>query len=279
MKQNLRKENMEDTNVVKVKKYVIRAILGVVGVILFFNSLGTIGAGERGVRTRFGAVSSGILGEGLYVKIPFAEKVQRMDVKIQKDQTDATSASKDLQDVSTTIAVNYHLEPTRVADIYQNVGVSYRKDTTVADRLISPALQESVKASTAKFTAEELITKREEVRDNVKQILVAKMEPRGIVIDELNIINFNLSPSFNAAIEAKVTAEQNALAAKNKLSQIQYEAQQAVAEADGKAKAITVEAQALRDNPQVLELRALEKWNGVLPQVTGNGGVPFITIK
>jgi prohibitin 2 len=259
-------------------KNIVIAVLGLVVIIFLLGSFGTIGAGERGVRTRFGAVSGTVLGEGLYMKIPFIEKVQRMDIKIQKDQTDATAASKDLQDVSTTIAVNYHLNPLRVADIFQNVGISYRKDNVVADRLISPAIQESVKASTAKFTAEELITKREEVRDNVKQILIVKMEPHGVVVDELNIINFNFSESFNAAIEAKVTAEQNALGAKNRLAQIEFEAQQKVAEAKGKAEAITIEANALRSNPQVLELRALEKWNGVLPQVTG-GAIPFINLK
>lgn len=260
-----------------MNKYILGTSLFVL-LVVAASSFGTIGAGERGVRTRFGAVAGDVVGEGLYFKLPFIENVQKMDVKIQKDQTDATAASKDLQDVSTTVAVNYHLDPSKVVNIFQNIGLSYKKDTTVADRMISPAIQESVKASTARYTAEELITRREDVRNDVKQLLVAKLEPRGIIVDELNIINFNFSESFNRAIEAKVTAEQDALAARNKLAQIEFEAQQAVAEARGKAEAITIESQALRDNPQVLELRALEKWNGVLPQVTG-GSVPFINIK
>lgn len=260
-----------------VKKYLIVGLLIILGLGFVLTSFGTIGAGERGVRTRFGAVTGNVVGEGLYFKIPLIERVQKMDIKIQKDQTDATAASKDLQDVTATIAVNYHLDVGRVDDIFQNVGVSYKKESAVSDRLISPATQEAIKASTAKYTAEELITKREDVRNAVKRLLVEKLEPRGIIIDELNIINFNFSPSFNAAIEAKVTAEQDALAAKNKLAQIEFEAQQAVANARGKAEAITIESQALRDNPQVLELRALEKWDGVLPKVTG-GSVPFISI-
>jgi len=135
-----------------------------------------------------------------------------------------------------------------------------------------------VKAGTAKFTAEELITRREQVREVTKQFLREKLEPRGIIVDEFNIVNFAFSNTFNSAIEAKVTAEQSALAAKNKLEQIKFEADQRIAEARGKAEAIHVESEALRDNPQILELRALEKWDGVLPQVTG-GAIPFINLQ
>ncbi len=125
---------------------------------------------------------------------------------------------------------------------------------------------------------EELITKREEVRDDIKAHLVEKLTPTGILVEQFSITNFNFSPSFNKAIEDKVTAEQNALAAKNKLAQVQFEAQQAVEEATGKAKALQIEGQALSQNPAVKELRAIEKWNGVLPQVTGNA-TPFINLK
>jgi SPFH domain / Band 7 family len=141
------------------------------------------------------------------------------------------------------------------------------------DRIIDPAMQEAIKASTAKFTAEELITRREMVRDEIKAQLTARLKDRNILVDEFNIVNFEFSKNFNDAIEAKVTAEQQALAAKNKLEQIKFEADQAIAEARGKAEAMTIESNALKSNPQILELRALEKWNGTLPQVTG-GAVP-----
>src|SRR5207248_11545049 len=136
-----------------------------------------------------------------------------------------------------------------------------------------PGMQEAIKASTAKFTAEELITKRELVRDEIKAQLKNRLKERNIVVDEFNIVNFEFSKVFNEAIEAKVTAEQQALAAKNKLEQIKFEAEQKVAEARGKAEAITIESNALRSNPQILELRALEKWNGFL-LVWTSGGVP-----
>lgn len=239
---------------------------------LIMNPLGTIGAGERGVLLRFNAVTGRILGEGLYFRIPVVERVVVMDIKIQKEMAEASAASKDLQTVHSNVAINFHIDPNRVAGIYQEVGVEYK------ERIIDPAMQEGVKAITARFTAEELITKREMVKDEVKNLLREKLQPRGILVDEFNIVDFGFSSSFNSAIEAKVTAEQQALAAKNKLEQIKFEAEQRVAEARGKAEAIRVESDALRSNPQILELRALEKWDGVLPQVTGTGGVPFINL-
>lgn len=256
---------------VKILAHIVIAVVALFTLVLQFP-FGTIGAGERGVRLRFGAVTEHVLGEGLYTRVPFVEFVKKIDVTIQKEQVDADAASKDLQSVTSTIALNYHLEPSRVATIYQEVRREY------GSRIIDPALQESVKAATSEYTAEELITKRPEVREEIKRLLKEKLEPRGILIDEFNIVNFSFSKSFNEAIEAKVTAEQQALAAKNKLEQIKFEAEQKVAEAKGKAEAIRIESSALQSNPQILELRAIEKWSGVLPQVTG-GSVPFINIK
>lgn len=241
--------------------------------LLFANPFGTIGAGERGILLRFNAVTGKIYDEGLYFRWPFVERVVTIDIKLQKNQVDATAASKDLQTVHSDVAFNFHINPGKVASIYQEVGIDYNQ------RIIAPTLQEAVKASTAKFTAEELITKREQVREETKIALRAKLEPRGIMVDEFNIVNFAFSATFNSAIEAKVTAEQSALAARNKLEQIKFEADQRIAEARGKAEAIRVESEALRSNPQILELRALEKWDGVLPQVTGAGGVPFINVQ
>lgn len=236
-----------------------------------FWPFGTVGAGERGIMLRFGAVTGKVLNEGLYVRIPVMERVAIMDVRIQKEQVDAPAASKDLQSVSSIVAANFHLNPEKVADVYREIGPDYKT------RLIDPALQESVKASTAKYTAEELITKREQVREDIKNHLNEKLGARGIEIDDFNIVNFEFSPSFNEAIEAKVTAEQAALAAKNKLEQIKFEAEQEIAAARGRAEALKIESEALKSNPQILELRALEKWDGRLPTVTG-GSIPFINV-
>lgn len=254
---------------------VIAAVALLIFVVIFFLifwPLGTIGAGERGVRLRFGAVTGSVLDEGLYARIPVVEKIKKLDVKTQKYQVVADAASRDLQAVTTTIALNFHLKPEGVAKLYQSIGMDFM------ERIIAPAIQESVKACTARFAAEELITKRPDVRDAIQILIVSKLSKDNIIVDALNIVNFNFSKSFNEAIEAKVTAEQNALAAKNKLEQIKFEAEQKIAEAKGKAEAMRIEAIAMQNSPQILELRALEKWNGILPQVT-SGAVPFINIK
>jgi len=255
------------------RKTVIRIAVVIVALVLLFwlSPFGTIAAGERGVHLRFTAVTGKVFGEGLYFLIPLMESVQMMDVKVQKYEMKSDAASKDLQTVHSVVALNFHIDPERVANMYQDVGLQF------GDRIIDPAMQEAIKASTAKFTAEELITKREMVRDEIKAQLTARLSSRNLIVDEFNIVNFEFSKNFNDAIEAKVTAEQQALAAKNKLEQIKFEADQKIAEARGKAEAITIESNALKSNPQILELRALEKWNGTLPQVTG-GAIPFINL-
>lgn len=251
----------------------IIAVVSALPIIIFNFPFGTVGAGERGVMLNFGAVSGEELGEGLYFRIPIYQKVVKMDVKVQKDEVVADAASKDLQTVNSTIALNYHLDPTRVAEIYQEVGKEYNA------RIIAPAIQESVKAITAKFTAEQLITERPIVRDEIKSLLREKVSDRGIVVDDFNIVNFDFSQSFNEAIEGKVTAEQDALAAKNKLEQVKFEAQQKIEEAKGKAEAIRIEAQALQTNPALIQLRAIEKWDGSVPTYWGDTPLPFVNVK
>ena len=252
---------------------IIRIVVVILALLFLYwlSPFGTIAAGERGVHLRFTAVTGQVHGEGLYFLIPLIDSVQTMDIKVQKEEVKSDAASKDLQTVHSVAALNFHIDPDKVAKIYQELGLSYK------DRIIDPSLQEAVKASTAKFTAEELITRRESVREDIKAQLTIRLQTRGILVDEFNIVNFEFSKVFNDAIEAKVTAEQQALAAKNKLEQIKFEADQKVAEARGKAEAMTIESNALRSNPQILELRALEKWNGILPQVT-SGGIPLINL-
>lgn len=257
-------------NIREVKIF-IHVLLALVALVALLGSFGTVGAGERGVLLRFGAVTGKVHDEGLYFKIPMVERVEIVNVQVQKSEVPASSASKDLQSVSTTVALNYQVNPNSVATLYQEMRNEY------VSRVVDPAVQESIKNATAQFTAEELITKRAEVRDLIYTNIKAKIEAKGIGAREVNIVNFDFSQSFNESIEKKVTAEQDALASKNKLEQVKYEAQQKVEEAKGKAEAIRIEADALRSNPAVLELRALEKWDGQLPRVTG-GAVPFINV-
>ena len=194
--------------------------------VMIVNSpLGTVGAGERGIQLRFGAVTGKIFDEGLYFRIPFVESVQKMDVRIQKDEVAASAASKDLQIVTSKIALNYHLDPDSVNKIWQEVGKNYNA------RIIAPSIQEAVKAESAKFTAEELITKREEVKEKIKANLAVRLLKRSIIVDEFNIIDFEFYAAFNTAIEAKVTAEQLKLKADRDLERIVIEAAQKVADA------------------------------------------------
>ncbi len=247
----------------KISLTIGAVVLGLFLLVLVFSAIGTVNAGERGVLVQFGAVTGKVFDEGLYFKIPFVQEVVRIDVKVQKSEVGADASSKDLQVVNSRVALNFKLDPNKVADLYQSVGRSYE------DRLIDPSVQESVKAATAKYTAEELITKRGEVRDEIKRNLKEKLEPHGILVDEFNIVDFAFSTSFNHAIEEKVTAEQQALAARNKLEQVKFEAEQKIAEAKGRAEGIRIESEALKTNDKILEMRFIEAWDGKLPVVMG----------
>ena len=259
-------EKMIETKIKKITTYMV---IGLLAFMIIFGSFGTIGAGERGILLQFGAVQDKIFQEGLYFKIPFVHKVVKIDVKIQKDEVAASASSKDLQIVTSKIALNYHIAPASVNKIWQEIGKDYNT------RIIAPTIQDGVKAVTAKFTAEELITKREEVKEQIKANLAERLLTHSIIVDEFNIIDFYFSPAFNAAIEAKVTAEQLKLKADRDLERIVIEKQQIITAAEGKAQAIRIEAQALTANPKVVELRWIEKWDGKVPQYWGQAS-PFI---
>ncbi len=248
--------------------------IAVVVIILLFSVLGTISAGHAGVKTRFGAVV-GRVSEGLYFKLPFIEQVNIMDIQTQKEQIEAEAASADLQTVNTTVAVNYSLNPEQIVDLYAHIGTGYKV------RVIDPAIQEVVKAVTANYTAEQLITKRSEVTEAIHSSLASRLSPSGILVSSVSIVNFNFSASFNEAIEAKVTAEQNALAAKNKLDQIKFEAEQRITTATAEAEAIRIQAQAIQSQggAAYVNLKAIEKWDGKLPtQMIPGASVPFVNI-
>lgn len=242
--------------------------------ICIFGTFYTISAGYRGVILTFGKPTMEAMVEGFHVKIPFVQKVIKMNVKTQKYEADLTAASKDLQDVNTKIAINYHIVPEKVPEIYRDIGITY------AETVIYPYEQETNKGITSQFTAEELITKRERVREQMKTDLAEKLRPRGIIVEEVSIVNFAFSQSFTQAIEQKVTAEQLALSAKNKLEQIKYEAQQRVTQATAESEAIKIQAQAIQTQggKDYVQLQAITKWNGVMPTYVGGNAVPFINI-
>ena len=244
-------------------------------ILLFFRPWVQVGAGQRGIVLNFGAVQKLVLEEGLHVLIPVMQKVVLMDVKVQKVETDAAAASADLQDISTRVALNYHVVPDKANIVYQSIGVQF------GERIIDPAIQEVVKAITAKYTAEELITKRAIVGEAMRLALAERLIPNNIAVDAFSIMTFSFSKVFTEAIESKQTAEQLALKAKRDLDRIKIEAEQKITAA--RAEAESLRLQRANISTDLIELRkieanmkAIEKWNGILPQVTGGGAIPLI---
>lgn len=258
----------------KIGKIITHAVIAMIVLVFLFGSFGTVPVGSKGIRLTQDKVS-GVVENGFYLKVPLIQRIVKMDVQTQKEQIEAQAASKDLQNVSATVALNYNLYPDKVVELYSKIGNDYKS------RIIDPAIQEAVKSATAKHTAEELITKRTEVRDEIKTSLTERLANEFIQVSEVSIVNFDFSGSFNKAIEAKVTAEQDALASKNKLEQVKYEAEQRVASAEAEARAIKIQAEAVtqQGGKDYVQLKAIEKWDGHLPeQMIPGGTVPFLNL-
>ncbi len=205
--------------------------IGLIVVSIIAGSFTTVPAGYRGVVIRFSAITGGILGEGLQTKVPFIDSVEKMSVQTQKYEADSLAVTNDLQDVSTTIALNWHLDPGMAAEVYRTLGLEF------IDRIAAPAIQETIKQVTAKFNAEDLILRRDEVKAAITESLSARLFERGIITETVSITNFQFSETFTAAIESKVAAEQAVLEATNKLERVKVEALQAQAAAKGEADA------------------------------------------
>jgi len=266
-----------------VKKAVFWGLLIIVGLVIVFGTLYTIPAGYGGVLMTFGKVEPVAIPAGIHAKIPIIQSVVRMEVRTQKYEAEASASSSDLQVVTAKIATNYHLTAENVPQLYNDIGLAY------TERVIQPMEQEVVKAVTAKFTAEELITKREDVRQEIKTLMTQRLQPKGIIVEEISIVNFDFSTAFNDAIEMKVVALQSSLAQKNKLEQVKYEAEQKITQAQAEAESLRL--QKMEITPELLQLRqievqskaldvqlkAIEKWTGTLPLYTG-GAIPFLDI-
>lgn len=238
-----------------LSKLVVSSIMPLVVVLLLLTSIRVVGTGTVGVVTRFGQVTGRELGEGIHLVMPLGiERANMYDIKIQKQTEQAASASKDLQDVTSTLTLNYRLQHDRVGEMHQTVGTDYRL------KLIEPALQEVFKASSAKFSAQELISQRDQVKKDTFTLLKDRLEKFGIIVDDLSIVDFTFSDTFTKAIEEKQVAEQNAQRAKFNLE---------AAKTDAEAQ--KVQADTL--SPLFLQKQAIEKWNGQLPEYLGNGTV------
>jgi regulator of protease activity HflC (stomatin/prohibitin superfamily) len=243
-------------------KYLIPVAVLVFLAIILAMSIYTVPAGMVGVITRWGAVNR-VVYPGLGIKIPVVEGIVKLSIQTQKDQVDASAASKDLQTVTSTIAVNYHLDGKYATDVYQNIGIDYQSI------VIAPAIQNIFKATTAGYTAEELITNREGVRIQAEQALTDQLAQYHVVVENFNIVSFDFSSEFNAAIEAKQVAQQEVETAKQKLAQAEVDAQTAVTQAQGQADAQAALNQTGALTDAYLRYLFLTKWNGELPAVMG----------
>ena len=254
----------------KVKRsIIIAAVIVILAASVIAASVTVIPSGCSGVVLTFGKASENVLSEGLHVRIPFVQEVVIISNKIQKQEVEAAAVSRDLQTVSSNIAVNYRVIGSESANIYTNIGRDYEAV------ILLPAVQESMKSVSAKYTAEELITERAKVGEEIKETLVEKVSEYGISVEKFNIVNFDFSEEFNAAIEAKQVAEQNLIKTKT-------EQEQAIVVAEAEAKAILTKAEAQADankkladslTPEVVEYEKIQKWDGKLPTVTGSGSL------
>ena len=267
-------------NIGKIAAVVITFI---VIIVVMFESVVIVEAGHRGVVLYLGAVENRVLPEGVHFVIPFVEQVVQMEVRTQKFQAEASAASNDLQEVQTVIALNYMIDPKEANKVYQLLGVNY------ADRVISPTIQEAVKASVAKFNAEELVTKRETAKGVIAQAIRNTLTSNNILTENVFITDFKFSDAFASQIEQKVVAFQKYLTEQNNLRAVRVIANQNVvqaeaaaraniAKASGEAQAIELITGQLRSSPEYLQWQAINKWNGQLPYASGSGAVPFFQL-
>lgn len=278
-------------------KLIGTGIIAVIGIYLFTSAFVVINAGHVGVVKTLGAVQPAPLEEGFHLKKPFIDQVEEVDIRLRKAESQASAASKDLQVVSTRVAVQYSMSGPIMPLTYQKIG----RREIVESTLVSPAILESVKAVTAQYTAEQLITKRAEVKIQIQAAIEAFIDAtlaQKEVIGALSLANvaitdFDFSAEFNRAIEEKVRAEQEALKAKNEKLRRVTQAEAAAAErtlaadaeayqievaSKARADAIRLEAEALKDNPALIQLRIAEQWDGRLPQVSGGDAIPLLNL-
>ena len=263
-----------------LRRMVLKAILILATLFLLItilSSFQSVPTGFVGIKTRFGKVSDDVIQEGLNIKVPYIEKIVLMDCRTQKSEVDCSTASKDLQEISLNVAINFNVNKTTAHKLYREVGINYESI------IINPAILESVKSVTAQFTAEELITKRAEVSNNMESTLKEKIESRGFNVVDFNITDLDFSVAYNQAIEKKQVAEQEAKQAEYELQKSKIENERKIAEAEANAKVMEVQdstttERALKLKELEIQKAAIEKWNGALPSTMAGDTVPFINL-
>ena len=252
----------------KVTKWIAFGVAALFVLVLIGNCFTVVNAGHTGVIVTLGKVNEGVLQEGIHVKAPFVQQVVMIDNRIVKLEVETEAFSKDLQTVSTTLAINYRVDSKKSYSIYKNIGANYESV------LVTPAVNEVLKAIAAQYTAEESVTNRALISDGLIEGLNEKLNGIGLYVTDVNIVNFDFSDAFITAIEEKQVAQQ-------KLLKAETEKQTAITNAQAEAETIRIKAEAEAEandtlgeslNEQIIEYNKIEKWNGELPQVTGGSG-------
>ncbi len=263
-----------------IRKIITISVIVILLLIVVLSAIKIVPAGSTGVVVTLGKVSETVLPEGVHFKIPFIQRIEIVSNKIQKTEVEAAAVSRDLQSVNSVIAVNYRVALDSSASVYKNIGRDYEAIVFL------PAVQESMKSVSAKYTAEELISKRAQVSQEIKESLEEKVNRHGLIIENFNIVNFEFSSEFNAAIEAKQVAEQNLIKTKTEQEQAlviaEAEAKKKVITAQAEADAITTKAKAQAEaneklakslNDTLVEYEKIQKWNGEMPMVNGGNAI------
>ena len=261
----------------RYKRYIPIIAAAAIALLVIADGFFTIQPGEVGIKVRFGKIIDSY-SEGLYFKIPFVEKIDRFSIRIQRADIKTSAFSKDMQTIDVDMVINHRIEKSTVVSIYRNLGPEYVKT------VIDPITQESVKSITAKYSAEKIISSRADVTREMDEVVKARLNEKQIIVTDLSITNFEFTPEFLKSVEDKQIAEQNAKKAEKDVERVKKEAMQVIERARAEAESLRLQRAAVSD--QLIELRkveaqikAIEKWNGVLPQYSGGGAIPFINIK
>ncbi len=232
------------------KKYILFGILGLFLLITIFSSFTTVRSGEVGLKVRFGKIVDTSLSEGVNFKIPYIEKIVRVNIRVQKSELTVESSTKDLQLVNTTIAVNYRVDGKKASNLYKTVGNEYE------EIILQPAIKESIKSAIAQYNAEEITTNRTAVSESCLKAIQSKVEKYGVIIEDFNLTDFSFSEEYTKAIEEKQVAEQN-------LEKAKLEAETKITKAKGESDANALLEKTL--TKEILTEKFIEKWNGELP--------------
>ncbi len=244
-------------------------IITILLLIIALSSITIVPAGHKGIVITMGAIDEQVLNEGLHFKIPFLQSIKTLDARIRKYESDAACVSKDMQEVQARVAINYRIDIQDVDKLYQNIGEFYELT------ILNPAVSECVRSTTTKFTSEDLISKRSDISEQIKSLLIEKLQGKYISIDSLNIISFEFSENFNKAIEEKQIAEQEAIKARHDFEKIRIEAEARMLIAQSEYEALML-MKSIGITKEMLLLEYINKWDGKLPNSLGESDLVLL---